>query len=301
MGSNPMTQNNNQSPDGDEVSKLLAELDKLGPEEEETGDAEGHTPDFPDTDEGKKAAHAFAEQRRLLRAAREVIKTKVNAPAPAQPKPVTDLPPPNTGGGMDSTQKAQVVLMQLQMEAMTNVGIADVNHPIVQMEVQRLYTERVASIRRKNEAEQQAPEIIEEVLGGFDVLLPEDKEAVKQRLASLSPEARVNKSIIRAVAQQYIGENFTKFSGKGGDEGQDGATHRSTPPAGQSPAGAAAASGVKARGSAVPRGGGTPPAVKPPTPEEAKRMRSIGLDPLEAADVAKFREALQRAGAYTKA
>ena len=253
----------------------------------------GETPDFPNTDDGKKQRdHWYAEQRRLLKASRDRIKALEQAEATRNQQAQQQqqqAQQQQQSLPQDNRMQANLVLLQLQNEAMTNVGIPDAKHPLVQMEVNRLYVEKVQQNRSRQETMQRAPEVIESVLTQFPVLTDEDRAAVKQRIGQLDRALQGNEQAVKTVVHVYMGENIDKFAGRGAGGSQ------------QAGAGAAAASGARTRGSGVPPA--NPPGgrqnEKPATPDETKGMRALGLDPLKTGDVTKYRVAVERKSHYS--
>lgn len=287
----PANQNGNRNQTPPDLEDVLAQLEELG---DEGQPVEGQENDiqFSDTDEGKKQAHAFAKQSRLLRQAKSVIKSFKDAPrepqAPAQPPPQMS--------GQNHAAQASAIMYQLQLEAIQNTGIADPAHPMVVLEMNRLYAEKVQNLRNRSEAGTKAPAVLEAVIAmpQFKRLTPEDLQEIKARVSQLAPEAQADERTVKTVFNLFVGENIERFTAppSGGQRATDQGAG----------AGAAASSDARSRGRGVPpgapNGGSSAPDQKPPNEQESKEMRSIGLDPFVAADIARYRSASKRRGQF---
>ena len=282
------TENGKQTPP--DLDDVLAQLEELG-DDNQPVEGQDSGVQFSDTDEGKRQAHAFAKQGRLLRQAKSVIKSFKDTPREA-PAPVPQSPQ----GGQNQAAQASAIMYQLQLEAIQNTGIADPQHPMVVLEMNRLYAEKVQNMRNRSEAGTKAPLVFETVstMPQYKRLTSEDLQEIKGRVGRLAPEAQADEGTVKTVFNLYVGENIERFttSPSGGrksdDEGGD--------------AGAAASSDARSRGRGVPTGspagGGKTPDQKPPTEQESREMRSIGLDPFVTADIARYRVASKRRGQF---
>jgi hypothetical protein len=279
-----------------ELKKLLDEIEGLGLEDAPDPDAAsgGDGDQDPDPDSltaEQKAARAFAKQRVLLKTARNVIR---NMSAPAAPAPSAQPAPAPTPSVADAAQRSQYLLLLLSNRAMSNVGIADPEHPVVKLEMQRLYNEEVQKAQQAQAAVAQAPVMLDKTLGEFPHLTVEDKVEISARVKRLDPSAQALPETIRSVVHLYIGENFERFA-KGP---RPPASDEPAVPA-SSPAAAATAASAARRGGVAP--GGAAPAqapVKAPNEQESRMMREIGLNPAEQEDVRTFREAKAKKARY---
>jgi hypothetical protein len=289
-----MTIQNQNGGDTDQTplspADLMRKLEEIE-SEAEGGTGEGQTDDSNMTDDDKRRRdHAFAEQRRLMQAAKKRIKElEAQSQTPAQPPA---QPPVQPAPAMDGRMQGRLLMLQLQNEAMTNLGIADPKEPLVQMEVQRLYNERINAAQTRAESVRNAPALIESVLGQFAILDDQDRVEIRKRIAGLDASLQGNEKALKSVVQIYIGENFDVIkartsNGQGGGSSGTGGD-----------AGAAAGSQVRTRGSGVPpanRGGQD---VKPATSDEMRKMRQLGLDPMKPKDVQVYRQAAERKAVY---
>jgi len=286
------TANGNQNPQTPpDVDELMQQLEELGADPGAPAEGQDGT-QFSDTDEGRKQSHAFATQRRLLQQAKAVIRSLKDKPNAVSPQA-----PAQAGSRGDATAQAELILSQLQLEAMQNTGIANVAHPVVVLEINRLYSEKVQQLRTRSEAGGKAPLVFQTVaaMPQFKMLTDADRTEIQSQISRLAPEAQADERTVKSVFSLYLGENYERLSAlpsgpqRGGSEGSD--------------AGAAAASGVRSRGRGVPpgpaNGGGSGGAsAKAPDAKESAEMRSLGLDPFVPADVARYREASKRRGQY---
>ena len=289
MQGKPRTDDDDQTPP--DLDDILSQLDELGISDTADEGQNGNT-EFPDTDEGKQQAAAFAKQRRLLKQARNVIRMSKEKPQ----EQVQQVQNPPQGNGNANAQM-NALMYQLQIEAIQNTGVADLQHPVVIMEINRLYSEKVSQIRNRASAGAMAPKVFETVsaLPQFKRLDNADIAEIRKRVGGLNPEGQADEGTVKAVFSLYVGENIDKFStlpsGKRLEDQDDGT-------------GAAASSGVRSRGSGIPTNGGRRSegvTFKTPNEVEAREMRAIGLDPLLPDDVGRYRMAAKRRGSWSGA
>ncbi len=279
-----MNENHNQSPP--DIDDVLSQLESMD-DGSQPVEGQGYETPFPDTDEGKKQAAAFAKQRRLLQQAKSVIRSIKDKPVD---QPLTPSPPSAPAGRGEASAQANAIMYQLQLEAIQNTGIADAQHPMVVLEMNRLYSEKVQNLRNRNEAGTKAPKVFEtiSVMPQYKRLTPEDLQEIQKRVKQLTPEAQADENTVKTMFSIFMGENIERFmtlpSGRQADAWDD--------------SGAAASSEARSRGRGVPTGtpsgsgGATPP--KPPDDKESREMRAIGLDPFTTGDVVRYRAASKR-------
>jgi hypothetical protein len=253
-----------------------------------------------------KASHAFAEQKRkyketLLRLKQEgeknqreldELKKKSVAPqaAPAAP----------SAGGVSRAQ----ALKALENQAMQNLGVmldqssSQEDRRLVDLEVQRLYSQSMNMLAQVREATSQAPRVVEEKLGRFKQLGDEDKAEIKRRLSAYNAVQQMDDEVIRGVVVQYFGEQ--RLAGASDDgAGDDSAAFEGDASPAPNPkervASVAAASAAKTGRPTVKalKGNGSRPEPKPATPEEMKEMAKLGIH-----DVTLFRDVKARSSKY---
>ncbi len=192
----------------DKTNQLLAELNEMDLEEEEIPDEiKNLNPDSTE-DERKKADHAYKQLREKLRVAKGVIgeqvgelkKAKESKEPVAPASPVTSAPDPQ--------QQSAFYLATLQTRAMQKMGIADVNSPLVQMEVQRLYAQDMETAERQLTAEKDATVVLEQAYAEFPQLGDEDRAAIEEQLSSHDSLARTDEALIMSTIHAYLGANF---------------------------------------------------------------------------------------------
>lgn len=218
-------------------------------------------------DEGKKrVAEAFGHMRRVLRDAKGLIKEQGEE---LEKSKSSHASPPSSGDGGD--QRLQMYLTNLTQRAMHNVGIGDANNPLVTLEVQRLYNEDSVKAQRTVDAKKQAGVTLQQVMDEFQQLDEDDRRTIQERISGLDVLSQADPQVVKAEVHRYMGENFDKFAKAGNSKGKS--------KKGGVPDGAAVSSAVRSRGSGGVEVGGDGESLpeKPPTPEELKRMRALGI------------------------
>lgn len=279
----------------DKASQILKEIDELGldaggiPEE-----IENLGPDSSEEDR-KKANHAFAQIRERLKTTKELIQEQGKKIEELEQEKTQTSPSASQSSAQTPEQQTQFYLATLQTRAMQKLGIADVNHPLVQYEINRLYNLDMAQAEERVTAEEDAVGILNTAFSEFPMLSDEDKEAIKKNLSAYDSVARKDVKLVKGAIHAFIGENLDRFKGATNSQQKS----KSSPQPG-SDAGAAAASSVKAKGSGVQPGGVLPDGGsdhKPATVEERKEMKKLGLTPDK---IELYRKAKQKKGKYSQ-
>jgi hypothetical protein len=176
----------------DELANMIDSFDKLETPPEVTGL-------YPNDEDKQKAAnHAFAETKRK---AKELIEKQNARIKELEEKgatpPVPPAPPVVTG---DDTSTPFVTA--LTQQAMLNVGLAGKTQltlgqqHMVQMEMNRLYSDMRSAQTRELELRNSAPRIIAEKLASFERLNDEDRTEIIKRLSKKSLTEQVNDETI---------------------------------------------------------------------------------------------------------
>ena len=275
------------SPEKKSVLEMLESLDLEGELPEELRESS-------EGSDGEKveAAKAFKNMRNALKDAKALIQEQSKE---LESKTVT--PPansPSSGGGSSSQQQLQVYLTTLTQRAIQNVGIADPQNPLVQLEIQRLYNDDSAKAQKMVKAKSEAGTVVQGVLDEFQQLDEDDQKVIKERIAGRDVLDQANPETVKSEVHRYIGENWNKFAGKSAGGNGDGDKD------GKIPDGAAAASDVKSKGSGrgveLGKGSKGKSDVKPATPEELKRMKAIGIKEPTPEQISMFRRAEAKKG-----
>jgi hypothetical protein len=250
-------------PDPADAKTVLETLNKLGLDSDETPDEISAQDQNPNDEANKgKAARAWHDLRNTLKAARGVIEELTKE------KPAV-APAAQSSNANDRTAQADQYLTQLKANAQAVTGINDPNHPLVQLEMQRLHTTFVQNQERSVQAERDSEKVFNETVAGYKQFEDADKVELKKRLAGFPPLEKANVDTIKRVANQFIGENWDRFA--------------KAKPAGKSnsvESDAAAVSSLKARGGvgvgdASVGGKGTDD--KPATAEELAEMKKLRI------------------------
>lgn len=276
----------------DKTKQLLDELDEMGldgediPEEIKTLDSDSSE------EERKKADHAYRQLREKLRVAKGVIGQQVTELKEKGEKPEAPVPTPVPAP--DPQQQSAFYLATLQTRAMQKLRIPDADNPLVQMEIQRLYGEDMATAEKQVTAEKDATVVLEQAYSEFPQLGDDDKEAIGEQLSTHDALARTDEALIKNIIHAYMGGNLTKFSKPSKPKPNSRSTETKTS------SGAAAISDVKARGTGVEPGDGAPgngaAEPKPATSEELKEMKKLGVPP-EQIEI--YRRAKLKKGKYS--
>lgn len=242
-----------------------------------------------------KAAHAFAEQKRKMKAlalelqrrnAKEA-ETKENSQVEQQSNFA-----PNAGGNAVAT-----LMGQLNMQAMQNLGLnvgstASLEaKELIRMERDRLYAEHMGALQRANAIREQAPKMIDDALAGYQMLGPEGVEAVKRRLQKYDVLAQVDPNVIRQTVTNYFGELTLAGAGDDGSDGTNASAAQSQQR--RDRASVVAASTVRNGRPGVRPASRDKEDEKPATPDESRLMAQLGTSNLKL-----FREAQARRHNY---
>lgn len=255
----------------DKTQKFLDELEGMDLGGEEIPDEIKTLTSDSSEEDKKKADHAFKQLRERLRIAKGVISEQVDELKKVKEKPVEETQQaPIATSNADPQQQSAYYVATLQTRAMQNMGNTDLSDPLVKMEIQRLYASDMEMAQKQTTAAKDAEEVLERTLSSFPQLGDEDKEAIKEQLATQDVLARADEDFVRSSVHTYMGANFDKFAK---------APKESKP---NSAPGAAAISSKKAKGSGVELGqtgleGGEN--VPPATPEELKGMKRLSMPP----------------------
>ena len=283
-----MNGSENQNLTDEQLLKILEE----GVSGDETIPEEVAAIDKGDKSNEGKAAHAFAEMKRkqkLLAAEVQKMRAEKEAEAKKIAEQHQQATIPNAGANTVTT-----VMGQLQMQAMQRLGLtsATANTPeareLIRMERDRLYNIQMQMIEREAALKDQAPQMVTQALEEYPMLGPEGTEAVKRKLSGLSITDQLDPRVIRNMVTSYFGELALSGNNVGGGDGASDANQNR-----RDGASMAAASGVRNGRPVVKPGSREEAAVKPPTPDEAKKMRDIHIT-----DVRLFREAQKRQHLY---
>lgn len=278
----------------DMTTELLKELEEMGLEGETVPEEITSLTSDSTEEEKKKADHAFKQFREKLRVAKGVIQQQSEELRRANERQVeqTSRPAPQPSNA-DLNQQSAYYLATLQTRAMEKIGTPDVNSPLVQLEIQRLYAHDMEIAEKKLTADKDAEAVLEQTFSEFPQLGDDDKREIVERLSTQDVLARTDSDFVKSAVHTYMGANFEKFS-KAPSEPKA----KSSKSAASS--GAAAVSNVKARGSGVEPGTDTSSGGaegKPATPEELKEMRAIGIPP---DDLHLYRKAKIKKDKYTQ-
>jgi hypothetical protein len=162
---------------------------------------------------------------------------------------------------------------------------------LIRMERDRLYAEQIGRIQQATMIRERAPRIIDDNLANYPMLGAEGAEAVKRRLAERFKDnilAQVDPEVIRQTVTQYFGEltlagaEGSNADGANADAGQ--VQHK------RDAAAVSAASSVKNGRAGVKPASRTEETTKPPTPEEAKQMKQLGMTDVKLYRAAKARQ-----------
>ncbi|MEM4720651.1 MAG: hypothetical protein QXT73_01140 [Candidatus Methanomethylicaceae archaeon] len=277
----------------DEVEKLIGLLEESDAIPEEVKQV-----DSGDSAAQGKAAHAFAELKRKAKRLAEELKKERQLRESLEKKPTAQVGsvPVSMVGPQDVSSAADAVLTALTLEAQRSLGIpvirTDAERELVRMERDRLWHERIALIRKTEEAKRMAPSVIESELSRYSLLDEKDKAEIKKRLSSLSPVEQTDGSVIRRVVVEYVGERALE----GGPPSEASATRGDVKGSGRSVKAAASMSlsGSSSASEGVRLGGvDTSTQPQPPTEEELQEMRKYGFSDIEA-----FRAAKKRINRY---
>lgn len=244
--------------EGDELPEFVKDADKE--------DADEKT---------KKTARAFVAMRDTVRTAKGLIEEYRKELESTKGKKSE----PNPAATGDGSVQVAGYLDNLKTRAMSNLGIRDINNPLVIFEMERLYSDDWSASIRSQEAEKTAGATIEQTLAAFPVLDNVDKVAIRAALALRPAVEQASPSIIKSEVHRHMGENFEKFRNKA--------------PSSSGGAGAAAASQAKSQGSGVSLNltPGSSEQEKPASVEELKKMKALGIP---ADHVGLFRRAQEK-------
>ena len=260
----------------DKTKQLLDELDEMGLDGEDIPDEIKNLDSDSSEDERTKADHAYRQLREKLRVAKGVIgqqSTELKKKGEKQ-EPLVPASTP----ALDPQQQSDFYLSSLQTRAMQKLGIPDAANPLVQMEIQRLYSGDMVTAEKQVTAEKDATVVLEQIYSEFPQLGDDDKEAIREQLSAHDALARTDEALVRNTIYAYMGGNLAKFS-------KPPVEPKLKPKAGltKTSSGAAAISDVKARGTGVEPGVGTPGSgateSKPATSEELKEMKKLSVPP----------------------
>lgn len=256
-------------------------------------------------DQQGPASHAFAEQKRKAKEAAALIR-KQQDELTAFKKAGEDAKKQADAARVQQAQQQRgnaapdmdAILQSLVVQAMQGLGIYQVTTPVQQrlldLEVQRLYTEQVTQARQQYAAQQTAPGIVQAKLGAFEGKLDEAGMAeVKKRLGKYPILQQTDDGVIRGVIAQYLGE--LELSG---DSATDAGGEGNMATGDAAPVTDAKAASVRAsvastarngsRGLTVHGGDGQrKPGPKPATQEEIEEMTKLKMTDLQAYRAAK--------------
>lgn len=287
-GENEMAEPSTVKTAGDDLLDELAAMNIDGDIPEEVQNLSPETSD----DGKKKAGQAFARMRNTLKTAKDVILQQKEALKKAS-SPANTPPPGYEGGvgGLPMEAAANVLLTRLQMTAMQNIGIANTNHPLVQMEVHRLYSTEVGQMQQRRSAETDSKKVIDGVFSKFSQLLEKDKDVIRDRLSQFDVLDQVNPEVVFSEVHRFLGENLERFMAPS-------ANNQTRKRGVTTGAGAAAASTVRSQGSSgvsLGEGAGVVAEEKPINDDERKRMAILGLDENDTDDIRQYRVAERKA------
>ena len=234
------------------------------------------------------ASHAFAEKNKQLKTAlllidkqSGVIKDLQN-PDTSTPGLKPEQPPAGAG-----TPEAQAAIVQrvLTQQALTNLGLTDVNQSpqMVQLEVNRLYSNQAAELERRRDAQGTAPAFVDSALATFGQLTDEDRVELKQRLGKMDVLDQTNEQMVHKQVALYVGEQALAgrvLTGEGGGENAGEATG----PVGDLKN--TGSMGVKP-GESTTKGKKTP---VPATTDELAQMKALRMTDLKAFRAAKLKQ-----------
>jgi len=266
-----------------------------------------------DVDAGQKdtegrAAHAFADQKRKNKQFARLVRDQQRKLNEMESNQRTSNPPPNAKGAQGN---AGLILQTLKTQAITNLGLTSEEEApeMVALEMQRLYNEGAAQAVRIQTAQAQAPAVIKQVLASIPQLGDDDRAEVEKRVSKLTPLQQVDEESIKWVVNSYVGEKVmrgeelgstaeetddARTGAVGGDDGVTPPVESETPATDRTAVGSLKNTGSKVGG--VKPGIGHPgkkAGPQPATPEELKKMRSLGMT-----DLAAYRAALGKKDKY---
>lgn len=273
--------------------ELFKQLEELGIDSEDIPD-EIDAAGEGDEEKKKKARHAYAQLKGMLRTARQYIEQQGEELKKVKSSGGSTTPTGHPNGNSQSSGQvsAEQYLSMLTMRACQRTGISDPEHKLNQLEIQRLYNEDLGMAERQVRAKKEAEKLFEEVTSSVPILKDEHKSEIRERMSNLSDLERADEEVVRREVNAYIGENFDKFrSSKGQSGGGKGGSDAS-----------AAVSETKARGGVRPgpsapgsdEGDGDEP---PATPDELREMRQLHIP---VSDLAIYRRAKKKQGKYAQ-
>ena len=278
----------------DDLDTLLASL-----EADATPDAVKAL-DAGNKDQQGPASHAFAEQKRKAKEAAALIRKQQSELAAFQKaeedaKKQTDAAKAQQAQqqGGNAAPNMDAILQSLVVQAMQNLGIYQVATPVHQrlldLEVQRLYSEQVTQARQQYAAQQTAPGIVQAKLEAFSDKLGEAGTAeIKKRLGRYPILQQTDDGVIRGVIAQYLGElelsgDSATTTGGEGDAAMGDAAPVTDARAASVRASVASTARNGSRGLTVHSGDGQmKPGHKPATSEESAEMTKLKMTDLSA-------------------
>jgi len=264
----------------DKTKQLLIELDQMGLDEEGVPEEIKNLGSDPSEEEQNKANHAYIQLKEKLRVAKGVIGQQADELKKAgERKPPAPTPPAPLAS--DPQQQSAFYMATLQTRAMQRIGVPDVNSPLVQMEIQRLYSQDMETAERQVTAVKDAEKVLDTVYSEFPQLGDDDKAVINEHLSAQDVLARTDGAFVKEAIHAYIGANLEKFSKKA-PEKNESKIKKST----VASSGAAAISKVKAQGTGVEPSEANPNGeaeVKPANSEELKEMKKLSIPPEQVA------------------
>jgi len=252
----------------DEAKKLMDELETMGLDEEDVPEEISNLADDPSEDDQRKADHAYKQLRERLRVAKSIIGQQGDELEAGREKQA--IPEAQPTSNLDPQQRSSMYLATLQTRAMQKMGVPDVNSPLVQMEIQRLYSLDMEMAEKQTTAVKDAEVTLNQAYDDFPQLGNDDKRAIEEALATRNILDRTDSAVVTAAIHTHLGANLDKFT----------KTPESTDPKiKKSSAGAAAISNIKARGGVGP-GEANPsgePTLKAATHDEMKEMKKLNI------------------------
>ena len=263
--------------------------------------------DAGNKDQQGAASHAFAEKTRKNKEAAALIRKqqdeltamrKVDEDRKKQDDATREQ---QARGGNAAPVNRTAILQALTVQAMQNLGMFQIVSPedqrLLDLEVQRLYSDQVSTYQRQIAAAQTAPAIINSKLEAFVGKLGEAGVAeVKRRLGQYPILQQTDDGLIRGIATQYLGE-LALSGGSTTTDGGEGetATGDAVPVDRNAQSTRTAAASSVRNGNpgftVQPGDRQKKPGPKPATAEEAVEMRKLKMTDLVAYRAAKVSKA----------
>jgi len=246
--------------------------------------------------------HAFAEQKRKLKIATELLKQSKEE---SGKRMVVDNAPIQMS---EATAQAEAYASDLERRAINAVRSRGVNistksgKDLVTLELNRLYQADMQAMERRALAGKNAVKVVGDVFGKFADLDEDDKLAIVKDLEGLPDEYRANPDLVEDMVYRYRGRNFDKFVGKrNAPKKQEGvAVEGDEEQIPVAPSAASTASRGSRGVSLAYTDTSTPDEPSPPIKDmkDIKFMQKMGLDPNDPVDRRKFRKAKQDSGLH---